>query len=350
MTTMKAAFFDGKGVMTLADYPKPEAGAGDAVVRVRATGICGSDLQMKADQTEADESPVGHEVAGEVVDIGYDVEASMLGTRVAIETIGHGRACLKCWYCRTGQYKQCLDMAAPEGGGFAEYIKRKAAGCYALPENLTWEEGALVEPFAVSVHGVRRGRLIGGETVVVLGAGNIGLTAVAAARALGAGAIFVTARHEQQAALAKRLGADYAFAPDDPALPDALADSTQGLGADLTIETVGGWKPEPIEQAIQLTREQGRFVVIGGYRAPITVDWLPPMLKEQTIIFSSCYGIIDGRHDYEVAIDLMASGRVDLKPMVTHIYPLDDIQKGFATAYDKTTGSVKVQIHQTKPN
>ena len=346
MTTMKAAFFDGKGTMTLSEYPMPSLGLGDAIVRVRATGICGSDLQMKADQTEEDESPSGHEVAGTIHAIGTDVDPTLIGARVAIETIGHGRACLKCWYCRMGQYKQCLDMAAPEGGGFAQYIKRKAAGCYILPESLTWEEAALVEPFAVSIHGVRRGRLLGGETVLVLGAGNIGLTAVAAARALGAGDIFVTARHKQQADLAKQLGADYAFAPDDPALKDALADATQGLGADLTVETVGGWRPEPIEQAIDLTREQGRFVVIGGYRAPITIDWLRPMLKEQTIIFSSCYGIIDGRHDYEVAIDLMASRKVDLKPMVTHIYTLDEIQQGFATAYDKTTGSVKVQIHQ----
>lgn len=347
-TMMKAALFDGNGNMNLSEYPKPTVGTGDAIVRVRATGICGSDLQMKADQTDADDTPAGHEVAGEIVEIGADVDPSMLGQRVAIETIGHGRACLKCWYCRTGQYKQCMNMAAAEGGGFAEYIKRKAAGCYPLPDNFSWDEGALVEPFAVSVHGVRRGHLIGGESVVVLGAGNIGLTAVAAARALGAGVIFVTARHEQQATMAKQLGADYAFAPDDPALKDALADATQGLGADLTIETVGGWKPDPIEQAIDLTREQGRFVVIGGYRTPITVDWLPPMLKEQTIVFSSCYGIIDGRHDYEVAIDLMATGRVDLTPMVTHKYSLDEIQKGFDTAYDKTTGSVKVQIHQAE--
>ena len=96
-------------------------------------------------------------------------------------------------------------------------------------------------------------------------------------------------RREQQASLAKQLGADHAFAPEDPALNDAILDATQGLGADLTVETVGGWRPDPITQAIELTREQGRFVVIGGYRTPITVDWLPPMLKEQTIIFSSSW-------------------------------------------------------------
>ncbi|MCH7627076.1 MAG: zinc-binding dehydrogenase, partial [Chloroflexi bacterium] len=298
-----------------------------------------------ADKTEPDEQPAGHEVAGEVVEVGEGVDRSMIGKRVAIETIGHGRACGGCYYCRIGQYKQCLDLAPVEGGGFAEFIKRKAMGCYTLADNLSWEEGALVEPFAVSIHGVRRGRLIGGETVLVLGAGNIGLTTIAAARALGAGTIFATARHEQQATMAKRFGADETFQPDDPALSEALMDATNGLGADLTIETVGGTRVDPIEQAIELTRRQGRFVVVGGYRRPLTLDWLPPMLKEQTIYFSSCYGIIDGKHDYEVAIELMSSGKSPVKEMVTHRYGLDDIQKGFETAYDKTTGSIKVQIH-----
>ena len=346
MTMMKAAFYDGKGKMNVGEYPKPEVGPGEVLVNIRATGICGSDLQMKADQTEEDQDPVGHEVAGEIVEVGAGVDESLIGKRVAMEIIGLGKACLSCWYCRMGQYRQCQNMSEIVGGGFAEYIKRKAVGCYVMPDNMSWEEGALVEPFAVSLHGVRRGRLIGEETVVVLGSGNIGLTAVAAARALGAGKIFVTSRHEQQASMAKTLGADYAFQPDDPAFEDAILDATEGRGADLTIETVGGWNPAPLEQAITVTRKQGRFVVIGGYRTPVTVDWLRPMLKEQTIVFSSCYGILDGRHDYEVAIEMMASGKVPLSKMVTHRVSLDDIQKGFETAYDKSTGSIKVQVLQ----
>ena len=344
MTTMKAALFDGKGVMELTEVARPTPGPDDAVVRILASGVCGSDLQMNADKTEPDEQPAGHEVAGEVVEVGEGVDPNMIGKRVAIETIGHGRACGSCYYCRIGQYKQCLDIGPAEGGGFAEFIKRKAMGCYTLADNMSWEEGALVEPFAVSIHGVRRGQLIGGESVLVLGAGNIGLTTIAAARALGAGTIFATARHEQQATMAKRFGADHTFQPDDPALSEALLDATNGLGADLTIETVGGSRVDPIEQAIELTRRQGRFVVVGGYRRPLTLDWLPPMLKEQTIYFSSCYGILDGKHDYEVAIDLMSSGKSPVREMVTHRYGLDDIQKGFETAYDKTTGSIKVQI------
>ena len=269
MATMKAALFDGKGAMKVTEYEKPDPSPGDVVVNVRATGICGSDLQENLDKTRPDERPSGHEVAGEIFERGDGVDASRQGQRVAIETIGHGRACTTCWYCRMGQFKQCLDMAPLEGGGFAQYIKRRAVGCYPLPDNLSWEEGALVEPLAVSVHALRRGQMVGGETVVVLGSGNIGLTAVAAARALGAGKIYATARHEQQGAMAKRLGADDAFPPDGPALVEAVADVTDGRGADLTIETAGGTSGgDTVPQAIEVTRRQGRIVILGGFASP----------------------------------------------------------------------------------
>ncbi|MCH7786190.1 MAG: zinc-binding dehydrogenase [Chloroflexi bacterium] len=345
MATMKAAMYDGKGTMQLSEIEKPTPEPGDVIVRVRAAGICGSDLLMNADKTEPDALPTGHEVAGDIVEVGEGVDPSRIGQRVAIETIGQGRACTVCWYCRAGQYRLCIDKASGEGGGFAEYIRRREFGCYPLTDGLSWEDGALVEPLAVSVHAIRRGQMNGGETVVVLGAGNIGLTAVVAARALGAGKVFVTARHEQQAAMAKMLGADEALPPDGPALQEALAEVTDGRGADLTIETVGGKSNATLKQAIKVTRLQGRIVILGGFRAPLMFDWLEPLLNEQSIIFSTCYSVINGYHDYEIAIDLMTRGKASLSQMVTHRFSLDEIQKGFDTAYDKSTGSIKVQIH-----
>ena len=131
-----------------------------------------------------------------------------------------------------------------------------------------------------------------------------------------------------------------------PELWEALADATEGRGADLTLETVGGRTDATIQQSIEYTRGQGRIVILGGFWVPITIDWIKPLIKEQSIIFSSCYSILDGRDDYEIAIDLMASGRAPLKQIVTHKFPLEEIQKGIDTAYDKSTGSIKVQIHQ----
>ena len=343
MGTMRAALHEGNGKMRIADVPRPEAGPGEVVARVASAGVCGSDLLLHAADTGPETIPEGHEVAGEIVAVGDDVDPALVGQRTAIDTAGHGRACDRCWYCRMGQYILCRDPATKEGG-FAEYIKRRAAGCYPVPDTLSWEEAALVEPLAVSVHGVRRGRMSGGETVLVLGAGTIGLTAVAAARAMGAGKVLVTARHAHQADMARLLGADEALSSDDPGLAEAVLEATEGRGADLTIECVGGFTNTTLKQSIELTRKQGRIVVVGGFLGPMTLDWLEPLSKELSVIFSSCYSVLDGRHDYEIAIELMSSGSVELEQLVTHRFPLSDIQQAFDTADDKSTGSIKVQV------
>ena len=343
---MKAAFYDGNGKMVIQKHPDPIPDAGDAIIQVRATGICGSDLLMNNDKEEADELPAGHEVTGIISDVGVGVDREMIGKRVAIETIGQGLACSTCWYCRMGQYRQCENKSQAEGGGFAEYIKRKAIGCYEISESMTWDEGALVEPLAVSIHGIRRGMMNGGETVAILGAGTIGLTAVLAARQLGAGKIFITARHEQQAAMALSLGADYACSPEGEEFQDLIGTHTNGRGADLAVETVGGKSNTTLIQSVESTRMQGRIVILGGFRTPLQFDWLGPLLKEQSMIFSSCYGILNGYHDYEMAINMLANESNGLSNIVTHKYSLEDIQQGFECAYDKTTGSIKVQIHQ----
>ncbi|CAI8026440.1 Sorbitol dehydrogenase [Geodia barretti] len=281
MATMRGALFDGDGGMEVRDIPRPEAGRGDVVVRVRSVGICGSDLQMNVDKTEPDRLPAGHEVAGEIVEIGDDVDPALLGERVAVEII---------------------DMAAPArpaGGGFAEFMKRRAIGCYPVGD-LSWEDAALVEAPG-RVHPRRpAGTDAGGEVVAVLGSGNIGLTSIAAAKALGAGKVIATARYEQQASLAKILGADEVYPDKGSDFWDAIAESTGGRGADLTIETVGGHQSATATQAVEVTRVQGRIVVVGGFRRPFEFDFLTPMLKEQSIVFSSCYSVLDGRHDYEL--------------------------------------------------
>tara|TARA_B100000586_G_scaffold160173_1_gene116691 strand:- start:2436 stop:3470 length:1035 start_codon:yes stop_codon:yes gene_type:complete len=343
---MKAAFYNGNGKMQIKEHPEPTPESGDAIIQVRATGICGSDLLMNNDKEEADELPTGHEVTGQIVEVGSEVDRNLIGQRVAIETIGQGRACSTCWYCRMGQYRQCQNMAVVEGGGFAEFIRRKAIGCYQIGESMTWEEGALVEPLAVSIHGIRRGLMNGAETVAILGSGTIGLTAVVAARQLGAGKIFVTARHKQQANMALALGADYACDPSNGDFERLILENTEGRGADLTVETVGGKSNATLTQSVKSTRMQGRIVILGGFRTPLEFDWLQPLLKEQSFIFSSCYGVLNGYHDYEMAIELLSQKENKLSEIVTHKFSLKDIQKGFECAYDKTTGSIKVQIHQ----
>jgi len=343
MAMMKAALYDGNA-MQIAEIPRPDAEADAVIVRIRASGICGSDLNVLRDMDGPEELPSGHEVAGEIVEVGPGVEGWAVGDRVALETVGQGRACGRCKYCLAGQYFHCLNLVESWGGGFAEYIQRKALGCHRIPDEFSWEEGALVEPLAVSVHGLRKGKFKGGGTVVVLGSGTIGLTTVAAARVLGAGKVFATARHKHQADMALKLGADAAFSPDGPELEEAVADATEGQGADVVVETVGGYSSATAEQAVRVCRPLGKVIVLGGFRKPVEMEFTPLLQGEKDLIFAVCYSIIDERHDFDVATDIIASGKLPLKDMVTHTFPLERAREALETAYDKSTGSIKVQL------
>jgi 2-desacetyl-2-hydroxyethyl bacteriochlorophyllide A dehydrogenase len=341
---MKAALWNGNGAMELTQIDRPPVGPDDALVRVRAEGICGSDLLIYFEKTDREAVPAGHEIAGEIVEVGGNVDPARIGERVAIEGIGHGRACLTCYYCSEGQYFLCENMAADTGGGYAEFVSRRAAGLYKLSDGMTWEEGALVEPLAVTLHAVRRGGLRGGETVAVLGSGTIGLCATAAARAMGAGTIVATARYPQQVEMAKQMGADIVVGSEGDELKDALAEISHGVGADLVVETVGGRSDAVMNQAVDVTRKQGRIVTTGNFHRPVKIDWMQAILNEISVVWSATYATSDGRNEFQIAIDEMGSGRVDLKPLVTHRVTLDEIQSGFETSFDKKTGAIKVQV------
>ena len=354
MKNMRAAFYDGKGKMEVDDYPIPNIERGEVLVDVKITGICGSDLNMNKAKTQADNMPAGHEVTGIIVETGEGVSKQFIGQRVAVEVLGSGRACLECWYCRQGQYIHCPNSTPSQkyinqdnkSGGFAEYITRKINGCFPILDSMSWSEGALVDPLATSVHGLRVGKMKGGDNVAILGAGTIGLTAVAAAKKLGAGKIFITAKHPQQAEMAKRLGADYTADPSDGSFEEMLFDFTNGRGADITVETVGGTKSDSLTQSIDVTRNQGTVIILGVFYGNLGINWNRPMVKELTMQNSMCFSVIDGVHDYEQSIEMFSDSDFNLREIVTHSYNLEEIQKGFETAYDKNTGSIKVQILQ----
>jgi threonine dehydrogenase-like Zn-dependent dehydrogenase len=209
---------------------------------------------------------------------------------------------------------------------------------------MSWEEGALVEPLAVGVHGVRRARMLGGETVVVLGAGTIGLTAIAAARSLGAGRIYATARYDHQADMAVKLGADAAFRPESPDLTEAVGEATEGIGADIVIESVGGHDFTTMNQAFQIGRGQARIIVLGIFHEEAKLSFQTPFRKEQSIIFAQCYSYIDEIHDFTIAREIVASRKLPLADMVTHTFPLERAAEAVETAMDKSTGCIKVQF------
>ncbi len=343
---MKAALDDGTGRYELHEIDMPVMFEGAALIKVKESGICGSDLHMTDAREEAQTLPSGHEVAGEIVELPPGETDLKVGDRVALETIGAGRACMRCHYCKYGQYRHCMNLATETGGGFAEYMTRLPNGLFKLPDSIDWVDGALVEPMAVSVHALRYVNMKPGDVVGVTGAATIGLSAIGAAHAFGAKKVIASAKYPHQAEAAKKMGADVVTGVDGDEFEEACREASGGVGADIVLESVGGHQSAALHQAIRATRPQGKTVNLGGIKVPMEIDLFDPLLREISIISVSCYDVIDGVHDYEVAIDLLASGKLPYRDIVTHKVSLDDIQDGFATAYDKTSGSIKVHVAQ----
>lgn len=343
---MRGAVQTGIHQIEVRDLPEVLPTEDTALVRVRAAGICGSDLHPYHGRSEPQSLPDGHEVAGEVIHlpIGYAGPAR-IGDLVAMDTICLGRACGTCSYCVAGQPFHCVNRhrGPRSGGGFAEVIRRRPAGLFRLPAGVTAEQGALIEPFAVGVHAIRWVRMQSGASVAIVGAGTIGLMTLIAARALGAGAIHILARHAHQARLAEALGATTVLRTDPGEATEQIRALTGGLGADLVVETVGG-QADTVNLTWDLVRPQGTVAVLGVFPERVSVDLMRPLMREVWVAFPDCYGVIDGRHDYDIAIQLVAEGRAPVERLVTHRFSLEAAPEAFRTAADKATGSVKVHL------
>jgi len=347
--TMLAALDDGTGKYILNDLPMPAMPEGYALMRVHQTGICGSDLHLTTDRSQKNESqtlPGGHEIAGEIIDMPTESNILKVGDRVAIEGIGAGKACFSCDYCNYGQWRHCEYKDEETGGGFAEFITRKPAGLFKIPDHMDWADAALVEPLAVSVHGFRYAGMKPDDVVGVVGSATIGLSSIVVAKEFGAREIIASARYPQQAEAAKKMGADVVTGSEPGEFEEACREANSGKGADFVVESIGGYQTESFNQAVSATRSQGTMLYLGGVKVPSVFDMFDPLLREIKIISSNCYGVIDGRHDFDVAIGILASISCPFRDIVTHTFALNDIQKGIDAAWDKTTGSIKVHISQ----
>jgi threonine dehydrogenase-like Zn-dependent dehydrogenase len=338
---MRAAFCRGTGTLVLDEVARPTPGPGEVVVRVRNCGICGSDLHWYHDEMVVPSVCPGHEIAGEVADVGAGVTGLAAGDPVAIEGIA---SCGTCRYCLAGAYQRCLaigvvGMTIP--GGFAEYIRMPARHCFRVPAGVDFPTAALSEPLGVAVHGVRLAGLEIGQRVAVLGAGTIGLMAVVAARAGGAGEILVTARRPQQKAAALALGADRVV---DAADPTGLLGDAIDAPIDLVIETVGG-TADTLDTAVAACRPGGTICVLGAFTKSPTFPALFVLAKELRIIGSFVYSRAGARADFDIVLDLLRRrGKEIAATVITHRYPLADIGQAFRAAADKASGSIKVTV------
>ena len=334
---MWAAFIAGKEKIEVRDTEVPSPDAGEVLVRVRACGICGSDLHFYHGVFPANPnvSP-GHEFAGEVVELGEGVGGFEPGQGVVIEPI---RRCQECAFCRSGRYHLCpkhmlLGTFAP--GGLAEHVSVPACTLYPLPEDLDFELGALVEPLAVAVHGVHLVDLTVGERVLVFGSGTIGLFSIIAAKAAGAGEVVATYRHDHQGEAALAAGASRVIRDSDVA-------GLEKQGIDVAIETIGGSAPT-LAQALGAVRPGGRISVLGLFPGGVQLGGLALILKEVTVVGGITYCRPGLRSDFDVALGILQSDPERARMVITHRFPLDEATQAFATAADKGTKSIKVQV------
>jgi threonine dehydrogenase-like Zn-dependent dehydrogenase len=227
-------------------------------------------------------------------------------------------------------------------GAFAEYVHAPAYIVHPLPDGMPFATGALVEPLAVTVHGMRQAGLVAGERVAVLGAGTIGLMALVGARAMGASDVFVTARYPHQAEMAKALGATQVIEADENAVP-AMSAALGGRFPEVVVETVGG-HGETLNQAIAIAQAGGRVSVLGIFTSRAEVNLTVGVLKEVALLGGITYGRPASQSDFELALAIAAKHSDEMRRVITHRVPLDEIERGFGIAADKSQQLIKVTV------
>jgi L-iditol 2-dehydrogenase len=336
---MKALVFRGPGSMPLEDRPAPVAGPGEAVVAVRASGICGSDVHGFGGATGRRRVGVvmGHEAAGDVIEVGPGVTSVKVGERVILRSI---LSCGICDRCRHGQPNLCHErqgMGMHFDGAYADWVVVRDSLLLRLPDNLDYEDGALVEPLAVAMHAVNLTPFDLMDVVVIVGAGPIGLLTLLAARQAGAGSITVTDRDPHRLDVARRLGADQAIdvGRTDPVA--AIEAATNGRGADAVFEAVG--IAATVAQSIALARSGGHVTWIGNSAPGVELPMQQLVTKGLTIC--GAYGYVD---EFEQAAEALASGRIDAGRLIERVAPLEDGEELFRQLADGSLSAVKVVL------
>jgi L-iditol 2-dehydrogenase len=341
--TMRAGVYHNNSDVRIEELPRPRIGPGEVLLRVRASGICGSDV---LEWYRVPKAPIvlGHEVAGDIVAVGEGVDRVKLGDRVVVS---HHVPCNSCPMCLAGFHTAChtLHTTNFDPGGFAEYVRvpelQTDRGVFVLPDSVSYEAGTFVEPLGCVARAQLRAGVRPGCTVLVVGSGISGLLHIRLALSLGAGNVFATDVSPYRLEWARKSGAEEVFdaASAGERLPDMLREANGGKLADLVILCTGA--SSAIDQGLACLENGATFVVFAvpapGQSHPVPLNEL--WRREVTVRTS--YGAAPG--DLRTALDLIASGRVLVDDLVTHRLPLDSIAEGFALVAEAAS-SVKVVV------
>jgi len=345
-----AAFYNPQHQIHLVEKPLIKPGPGQVLVHVRATGICGSDVhfwqhgRIGDSMIVTDECGSGHESAGEVVEVGEDVTQWKAGDRVAIEA---GVPCSKpsCDFCRIGKYNACPDVVffstPPYHGTLTRWHLHPAAWLHRLPDNVSFEEGSLCEPLSVALAGIERADLRLGDPVLVCGAGPIGLVSLLSARAAGAEPIVITDLFQNRLDFAKTLvpGVKTLLIQKEWTAQEVAAKAKEAAGTPLKLALECTGVQSSILSAVYSMKFGGKVFIIGVGKTEQLFPFMHLSANEIDLKFQYRYA-----DQYPKAIRLVSGGLINLKPLVTHRFKLEEAVKAFHVAADPNQGAIKVQI------
>jgi L-iditol 2-dehydrogenase len=344
---MKAAVFHDLGNLTIEDVPTPEPGPGEALVRVHACAVCGSDLRIyhHGNPRVVPPQTLGHEIAGEVVAVGEGVERVAVGDRVAT---GADVPCGLCEFCRAGIGNNCqinYAIGYQFPGGFAEHIllnetTLRYGPVHRIPDGLSYDEAALAEPLACCVNGLELCWLGVGETVVIIGAGPAGIMAAQLARHMGATKVILAQRSRTRLELARQFDVDVLVATEEEGLRERVMAETNGLGADVIVTACAS--PDVHEQSLTMAKNRARINFFGGLpkgARPISIESNAIHYKE--LFVTGSHGSVPRQH--KAALDLIACGAINVRDLITHTFALDDLLEAFSVV--ETRSGMKVVVH-----
>ncbi|KAL5718455.1 L-iditol 2-dehydrogenase [Ranunculus cassubicifolius] len=316
-----AAWLVGINTLKVQPFHLPPLGPNDVRINMKAVGICGSDVHYLrtmrcADFIVKEPMVIGHECAGIIEEIGSEVKSLVVGDRVALEP---GISCWSCSYCKGGSYNLCPDMkffaTPPVHGSLANQVVHPADLCFKLPENVSLEEGAMCEPLSVGVHACRRANVGAETTVLIMGAGPIGLVTMLAARAFGSPRIVIVDVDDHRLSVAKELGADgivlVSTKIEDVENEVIEIQKVMGAGVDVTFDCAGFSKT--MTTALTATRAGGKVCLVGMGHGVMSVPLTGAAAREVDIV-----GIFRYKNTWPLCLEFLRTGKIDVKPLITH--------------------------------
>lgn len=352
-TTMRAAQLVDKGKIEVKEATVPEPGPGQVLIRVEACGICGTDVEVREHKMPGqpplgEHFIMGHEYAGVVAKLGPTVDEFKVGDRVAVEV---HKGCGRCYNCIMGNYTACLNYGKKEkghaangmttDGGFAQYVVNHINTLYKIPDQISFDHAALITTAGTAFYSFDAiGGYIAGDTIAVVGPGPIGLALVQVGKALGAEKAVLVGTRQSRLELGKKMGADYLVNTKEGQDPAALVrEITNGFGADVVFDAAGS--SSSLETCLDLVRPGGNIVMVSFYKDAITVNMSKAV--KRNVQLHTVRG--EGRRSVRRALSMAVQNKIDLTPLITHRFPLNEINRAFETYENRVDNALKVIVH-----